>query len=366
MPSFYQLSAYFHGVQPSPPMTCAQSNWLAGAAEAQQLADELTKNIQILQNFWTGPAADEFYKAMNAIIEFARNLATEMTNMANGLMQMSTQASAIKPQALSIIAAAQSNPYSRAAAIAPLTALLTQLSSCYTSNKSSYWKEPSQAPAQLPKAGNEQESQPQDGGDPGKVNPVDWLDGLKDLREVIELGGYVYDAFNPDEFPSGVIGDVPGSGGLPGGGGSIPGWDGTGPLPNPDHPDYQPLPVPDPDLSDPDAPPETSLASAAPTLGGAPPPLALAAGTSPAMGSAMGGAMPMGMMGMGAASAAAPKSSPSTTSRPMAGGMMPGMMGAPMRRGEEQEETGHRTWLTEDEMAWDGEPAPSGVVGGSH
>ncbi|GAA4907023.1 hypothetical protein LX16_3276 [Stackebrandtia albiflava] len=366
--SFGQLSAYFHGINPGPSATSAQSNWLAGAAEAQQLADELMKNVQILQQLWSGPAATQYYKAMNAIAEFAYNLANDMTNMANGLSSMSTQASSIKPQAIALINAARSNPYSRAAAIAPLTAMLNQLGGSYLQNRSTYWKEPSQAPAQLPKAGNETESQPQDVGDPGFIRPAEWLERLQDLREVVEMGEFIYDAFNPDDFPSGVTGELPPPHGVPGGpGGGVPGWDGTGPLPSPDHPDYQPLPVPDADLTDPDTEPETSLASAAPTVPGASPALSLATGGGPGMGGGMG-AVPMAGMGvgMGAAGASArsaPAARPGTT--PAGGMFAPGMMGAGMRRGEEEEDSGHRTWLTEDDMAWDGEPAPSGVVGGS-
>lgn len=375
MPSFWQLEAYFQGINPAPSANSSQANWLAGAAEARQLADELIKNVEILRQFWTGPASDSYYRAMQAIIDFANSLSTDMTNMANGLSQMSMMASTIKPQALAIINAARSNPYSRAAAIAPLTALLNQLGGSYTSNRSSYWKEPSQAPEQLPKSGNEEESKPQEGKEAGKVSPVDWLDRLQDLRQIVETGRYIYDAFNPDDFPSGVIGDIPGGGGdlpgggLPGGGdGGVPGWDGDGPLPDPDHPDYQPQPDTDPDLTDPNAPPETSLASAAPAgMVGPPPALSLATGGGPGMGGGMGAVPMAGMgMGMGAAGSAA-KSAPSSSPgrAPMGGGMMgPGMMGAPRGGQQKDDESGHRTWLTEDEMAWDGDAAPSGVVGG--
>ncbi len=379
MPSFWQLEAYFQGVNPAPSANSSQANWLSGAAEARQLAEELIRNVDILKQFWSGPAADSYYRAMQAIIDFAMSLSTDMTNMANGLSQMSMMASTIKPQALAIINAARSNPYSRAAAIAPLTALLHQLGGSYTSHRSSYWREPSRAPEQLPKAGNEQEAQPREGKEAGKVSPVDWLDRLQDLREIVETGRYIYDAFNPDDFPSGVIGDVPGNGGLPalpglpggpdGGNGGVPGWDGNGPLPDPDHPDYQPLPEPETELTDPNAPPETSLASAAPAgMVGPPPALSLATGGGPGMGGGMG-AVPMAGMGMGMGGAAgAAKAAPASASgggRPMGGGMMgPGMMGG-MRGGQQkEEESGHRTWLTEDEMAWDGDAAPSGVVGG--
>lgn len=378
MPSFWQLEAYFQGVNPGPPANSSQANWLASAAEARQLADELVKNVEILKQFWSGPAANAYYDAMRAIAEFAAALATDMTNMANGLSQMSMMASTIKPQALSIINAARHHSYTRAAAIAPLMGLLSQLSSSYTSNRGNYWKEPSQAPKQLPQAGNEKEAQPQEGREAGKVSPVDLLDGLQDLRKITEIGKYIYDAFNPDDFPSGVIGTVPGNGDLPGwpnlpdlpgpggGDGGIPGWDGNGPLPDPDHPDYQPLPEPETELTDPNAPPETSLASAAPSgMVGPPPALSLATGAGPGMGGGMG-AVPMAGMGMGMGAAgsgarSAPSSSPG--GRPPGGMMGPGMMGAPMRGGQQQdEESGHHTWLTEDEMAWDGDAAPAAVV----
>lgn len=358
--SFEQLSMYFHEINPGPSATSAQANWMAGASEAQQLADELMKNVAELQTFWSGPAATEFYKAMNAIAEFARGLATDMTNMASGLSSMSTMAAAIKPQALAIIAAAQSNPYSRAAAIAPLNGLLNQLGGSYQTDRSTYWKEPTEPPEKLPKSGNESESNPRPIDDPGSVRPAQALDPLQQLREVLGMAEVAYDAFNPDDFPSGVTGEVPG-------GHEIPGWNGSGPLPSPDDPDYQPLPEPDVELTDPDAEPETSLASASPSLATGTPAVSLAAGSSPGMGGSMG-AVPMagGMaMGMGAGSSPA-RSAPASKGGPTAagGGMMaPGMMGG-ARRGEDEEESGHRTWLTEDEMAWDGEAAPSGVVGG--
>ena len=371
MPSFWQLEAYFQGINPAPSANSSQANWLASAAEARQLAEELIKNVDILKQFWSGPAADSYFRAMQAIIDFAMSLSTDMTNMANGLSQMSMMASTIKPQALAIINSARHHSWTRAAAIAPLTALLNQLGSSYTSNRSNYWKEPSQAPEQLPQAGNEKEVDPQKGKEAGEIPPVDWLDRLQDLREIVETGRYIYDAFNPDDFPSGVIGEMPDFGGTPGDGGNggVPGWDGEGPLPDPDHPDYQPQPEPAPELSDPNAPPETSLASAAPAgMAGPPPAMSLATGGGPGMGGGMGAVPMAGMgMGMGAAGSAA-KAAPSSAAsgaRPAMGGMMaPGMMGG-MRGQQNEEDSGHRTWLTEDEMAWDGDAAPSGVVGGA-
>jgi uncharacterized protein YukE len=370
--SFEQLRMYFSQIDAASPSTSAQANWLAGAAEAQELAAELTQNVAVLKEFWSGPAATEFYTAMDAIVEFATSLATDMLNMSNGLTSMAMMAATIQPQALSIIAAAQSNPYSRAAAIAPLNALLNQLGGSYLTDRGQYWKEPTQPPERLPKSGNDGTVTPTKPDKPQDVPSSPILGTIRDIAQAAGLIQSAYEAFKPDDFPSGVTGDIPPGSTVPGG--TIPGWDGgdggsgsdpgsgTGPI-SPDDPDYQPLPEPTDDLTE--SPVE--LAGATPVMTGGPPPaVSLAVGGGAQMGSP-GGAMPMmGGMGMGMAGAAAnsaPKAAPARSTGGGGAGMMGAPMGAARRGGDDGEEEGVRTWLTEDELTWDTEPAPSGIVG---
>lgn len=382
MPSFEQLEMYFSSIDAAAPATSAQATWIAGAAEARELAAELSKNLAELKHYWSGPAANEYYAAMNAIIEFANGLADDMANMSAGLSSMASMAASIQPQALSIIAAARPHAYSRAAAIAPLTGLLQQLGGTYESDKGQYWHEPTQPPQRLPKASDDQDSTPSQVEVPDDVRPSPILGAIDDIGKYIGLAGQAWDAyqaFNEDRFPSGVTGSFPGGsfpgwdGGigdgpsLPGGGGpgGIGGGDGpggTGPGGWPNDPDYQPLPEPSQDLTD----SPVHLAGAGPTnFSAGSPAVSLAVNNGGGMGSPGGGPMPMGM-GMGAAGMASGSSKPSSTPSRPAGGSG-GMFGPPMaggRRNESQkDEEGVRTWLTEDELAWDSEPAPGGIVG---
>lgn len=367
MPSFEQLEMYFSSINASGPATSAQANWIAGAAEALQLAAELRKNMTELQNFWSGPAATEYNGAMNAIIEFAEGLAQDMTDMSTGLASMASMAASTQPQALAIINAARSNPYSRAAAIAPLTALLQALGAAYQSNKSAHWREPSEPPQKLPKSGGEGDSMPTQVDPPKDVGPAPILGDLADIGQFLHLASSAYEAFNQDDFPSGVTGEFPGGSfpGDPGGVGSGPGGIGTspggGPAPGADHPDYQPLPEPDTELTE----SPVNLAGVSPTgLSAGSPAVSLAVGGGNAMG-APGGPMPMGM-GMGAAGAAGTAARPAAASGARAaggGGLFGAPMGGAARRNEEQSEDGVRTWLTEDELAWDADDAPGGIVG---
>ncbi|ADD40111.1 WXG100 family type VII secretion target [Stackebrandtia nassauensis] len=367
MPSFEQLEMYFSQIDAASPAASAQANWIAGAAEARQLAAELRKNVDELLQYWSGPAATEYNGAMNAIIEFADGLADDMTDMSTGLASMASTAASIQPQGLAIINAARSNPYSRAAAIAPLTALLTALGQAYQSNKGQYWREPKEAPQKLPKPGGEGDSTPTQTDVPPDVRPAPILGDLEDIGQFLQLASSTYEAFKEDDFPSGVTGEFPVNPGpgYPGGGGgdgggSYPG-PGGGPLPGPDHPDYQPLPEPDTELTE----SPVSLAGATPTgLAGGTPAVSLGAGGGSAMG-APGGAMPMAM-GMGAAGAAGSAARPAASARGAGGaggGLFAPPMGAARRNDSDEAPEGVRTWLTEDELAWDAEPAPTGVVG---
>lgn len=364
MPSFEQLEMYFSSINASAPATSAQANWIAGAAEALQLAAELRKNLAELQNFWSGPAATEYTGAMNAIIEFAEGLAKDMTDMSTGLASMASMAASTQPQALAIINAARSNPYSRAAAIAPLTALLQALIAAYQSNKGSHWREPAEPPQKLPKSGGEGDSMPTQVDPPKDVGSAPILGDLADIGQFLQLASSAYEAFNQDDFPSGVTGEFP-VGSIPGYDGGISPGPGTapggGPMPSPNDPDYQPLPEPDTELTE----SPVNLAGVTPTgLSPGSPAVSLAVGGTNAMG-APGGPMPMGM-GMGAAGAAGAASRPTASPGRAAGAGGAGLFGAPMgaaRRNEEQSEDGERTWLTEDELAWDADDAPGGIVG---
>ena len=368
--SFEQLEAYFSEIDAGSPASSAESTWLQGAAEAQELAAELTRNVAQLKEYWTGPAANEYYAAMQAIIDLANGLASDMSNMATGLSQMAASAASIQPEALSIIAAARPHHWSRAAAIAPLTGLLNQLGGQYLSNKSQYWKDATEPSKQLPQAGGEQDSTPVT-GDPGKdVSKSPILGTIDEIGKYIGLADQAwraYQAFDADSFPSGVVGDFPSGGGdfpVGGGGGDVSGpgdRPGGGAYPAPDDPDYQPLPEPQQDMTE----SPVNLAGAGPA--GIPnnPAVSLAVNNGAAMSSpgGAGGPMPMGM-GMGAMGAAAnsARSAPSGAS-----GSRGGLFGAPMggarRAPAKQDSEGVRTWLTEDELAWDSEPAPGGIVG---
>ena len=369
MPSFEQLAAYFQTLEPNGPMQSAQATWLAGSAEARELAAELQRNVATLKQYWSGPAATEYYAAMQAIIDFANGLSDDMSRMANGLRTMASMAASIKPTALGIVHAARPHHWTRAAAIAPLTALLNQLGQSYQANKSSQWKEPTPEPEHLPKAGNAEDSTPHQVERPKDNESSPILGIIEDIGKYIGLAGEAwnaYQAFNPDQFPSGVVGEFP-VGEIPGG------WNGPGDLPGPgggsgggggdyaDDPDYQPLPEPSQDLSE--SPVE--LAGVSPAGMSGSPAVSLGAGGATAMGNPGGGPMPMGM-GMGAAGAASSGSKPTTAapSRGSGGGLFGAPMGAGARRGGSQkDDEGVRTWLTEDELAWDSEPAPSGIVG---
>ncbi|MGH8877593.1 MAG: WXG100 family type VII secretion target [Stackebrandtia sp.] len=361
--SFEQLEAYFSEIDSASPANSAQSNWTAGAAEARQLAAELRKNLDELLHYWSGPAATEYTKAMNAIIEYAEGLSDDMTEMGAGLSAMAGSAASIQPQAISIINSSRSNHYTRAAAIAPLNALLNQLGSSYQSNRSAHWREPKEPPQQLPKAGGEADSNPQQVEVPGDVRPSPILGDIADIGQYLNLASSAYEAFDAEEFPSGVTGEFP-VGDIPSydgpGGGTAPGG---GPMPSPDDPDYQPLPEPEPELTE----SPVHLAGAGPTgLSAGTPAVSLGATGGASMG-APGGPMPMGM-GMGAAGAASGSARPSAApSKSGAGGA--GLFGPAMgagRRGEAQpDDEGVRTWLTEDELTFDADAAPSGVVGRS-
>ena len=73
MYGFEQASSIWMSVQPSGPAASAQSNWMAAAAEARQLADELLKNVQTLLSYWKGPAATEFSKSMQTLAGFRQH-----------------------------------------------------------------------------------------------------------------------------------------------------------------------------------------------------------------------------------------------------------------------------------------------------
>ncbi|CAM3193826.1 WXG100 family type VII secretion target [Stackebrandtia soli] len=363
--SFQQLSVWFNAINAGPAATSAQANWVAGASEAQQLADELTRSMGQLQQFWTGPAATEFYNTMTKIIEYAQKLSIDMTSMGTGLAQMAATAQAIQPGALALIAAASSNPYSRAAAIAPLNAMINQLGGAYLQARSTHWKEPSSDPQRLPKPDNVSVDNPRVLDNPGTVDGTSLLDRINEVLKIIKAAANVYRAFKEADFvsndsdfdlppidgalPPPSISPPPGLGG-PGGG--FPG----------NNPDYQPVPLPDPSLI---TPGETGLAGAP---AGAPPAVSLAAGgPTPLSAPGGGGAMPMGMGGMGMGMAGGGGGSgpmSSAKGSPLSGnGMFPGMMGAGSRGNKDEEDSGTHTWLTEDDMVWNGDAAPGGVVG---
>jgi len=359
---FEQASAIWMAVQPSVPQASAQSNWMAAAAEARQLADELLKNVQTLLSYWQGPAATEFSKSMQTLAGFAADLSSDMTNMANGLSQMAATAEASRAQAMTIIATHQYPSYLRAAGAAQLNALMGTTGAQYNSAKSQYWQEPTQPPEKLPhKNGSTGETTPGGLDNPGTIPPKKDIKDDFDLLDIIKpiadgLG------FSDTDGPGGGDGDLDNFNPGPLPDGSLP----------PDDPSYNPVPIPDTNLEEPDpiggggmtpVGGSTGLAGATPTV-----PTTGLATTGGGMAPVGGGVPPMGGV-MGAGGFAAPRAGGGAPKGAGAmGGAGGGLFGPPMmgggagRRGED-EESGVHTWLTEDEMAWDGDAAPGAVTG---
>jgi uncharacterized protein YukE len=360
--SFEQLEAYFSELEPTGPASSAQSTWTAGAAEARQLGEELRQQVATLKEHWSGPAATEYYTAMQAIVDFALGLSDDMANMATGLASMASNAAAIQPQALSIIAAAQPHPWTRAAAIAPLTGLLNQLGGGYLSDSGTYWHEPTKEPQRLPKAGDDADTPDPQADRPDDVHSSPIFGDIGKLAQYAQLASTAYQAFSPEKFPDGSGGDLP-VGQLPGDISTEPGPNlpvGTTPgMPSPNDPDYKPLPDKKPEMSE----SPVQLAGATPMTAAGTPPVSLAVSGGSTM-SSPGGTMPMAAMGMGGMGSAggAIKTPPS---RPGGAGGGPGLFGTGggQRGGRGKDEEGVRTWLTEDELAWDADEAPDGVVG---
>ena len=361
MYGFEQASSIWMAVQPSAPAASAQSNWMAAAAEARQLADELMSNVQTLLSYWTGPAATEFSKSMQTLAGYAANLSTDMTNMATGLSQMAASAEAARAKAMVIIATHQ-HPKMRAIGAAKLNALMGTTGGQYNSAKSQYWKEPTQPPEKLPhKNSNSGETMPKGIDSPGTIPSKR---DVKDDFDLLDIIPAIADGlgFTDTDGPTG--GDYDGGDFQPG---PLP----DGSLP-PDDPSYNPVPIPDTNLEEPDpigggggmAPGgSTGLAGANPAV----PTTGLTGTGGAGMAPVGGGVGPMaGVMGAGGFAAprtggAAPKGGSALGG---GGGLFgPPMMGAGAQRRGEDEESGVHTWLTEDDMAWDGDAAPGAVTG---
>ncbi|GLZ77217.1 hypothetical protein Afil01_20240 [Actinorhabdospora filicis] len=353
MYSFEAASAIWMAVQPGAPAASAQSNWMAAASEAQQLAAELLQNLDTLRQYWSGEASEAFDKSMRTLAGFATDLSEDMANMAKGLSQMSAAAEKNRAQAMIVIATHQ-DPRLRWRGAIKLNQLMTQTGSEYQSAKSTYWKEPTQAPDKLPHKNKDNTSvRPDILQDPGEISSKrDLSSKIPDLLKILPM---LQDGLgiNQHEF----------SPGSDGGRDSIP----AGPLPvgalPADDPSFKPVPIPDTNFTEPEpihhGTGTTGLAGAAPTIA---PTTGLA--TNGGAMSAPGGGM--GAMGMMGAAGMAPAAS-SARSAPKAGGSPTGLFGPPMMGGaqkrEEDEESGMHTWLTEDDMAWDGDAAPSAVTG---
>ncbi|MEV0647872.1 hypothetical protein AB0I28_21655 [Phytomonospora sp. NPDC050363] len=365
MYGFEQASAIWMAVQPGVPAASAQSNWMAAAAEARQLADELLANLQTLLSYWQGPAATEFSKSMQTLAGFAGDLSADMTNMATGLSQMAAAAETARAKAMVIIATHQ-HPKMRAIGAAKLNALMGSTGGQYSTAKSKYWQEPTQPPEKLPhKNSNNGETTPKGldnaGSIPSKRDMKDDFDLLDIIPAIADGLG-----FTDTNGPGGNGGDLDNGDFDPG---PLP----VGSLP-PDDPSYNPVPIPDTNLAEPDpitggvgGGGGTGLAGATPTT--AIPSTGLASTGGVGMAPVGGGAGPMaGVMGAGGfaprTGGAAPKSAPGMGGGSGAGGLFgPPMMGGGAGRRGEDEENGVHTWLTEDEMAWDGEAAPGAVTG---
>ncbi|GIG67692.1 WXG100 family type VII secretion target [Phytomonospora endophytica] len=360
MYGFEQASSIWMSVQPSGPATSAQSNWMAAAAEARQLADELIKNVQTLLSYWKGPAATEFSKSMQTLAGFAADLSADMTNMAKGLSQMAASAEAARAKAMVIIATHQ-HPKMRAIGAAKLNALMGTTGGQYNSAKSQYWQEPTQPPEKLPhKNSNSGETTPQGLDNPGTIPSKREMKDDFDLLDIIKP---IADGLG--------FGDTDGPGG---GDGDLDGFD-PGPLPNgslpPDDPSYNPVPIPDTNLEEPDpiggggagmnpVGGSTGLAGATPAV-----PTTGLATNGGGMAPVGGGVGPMaGVMGGGGFAPRSGGGAPKTAGVGGGGGLFgPPMMGGGAQRRGEEEESGVHTWLTEDEMAWDGDAAPGAVTG---
>lgn len=361
MYSFEAASAIWAAVQPGAPAASAQSNWMAAASEAQQLAAELLQNVATLRQYWSGEAAEAFDKSMHTLAGFATDLSEDMINMAKGLSQMAAAAEKNRAQAMIIIATHQ-DPRLRWRGAIKLNQLMQQTGSEYQSAKNTYWKEPTQAPDKLPsKNKNNEGVRPDILQDPGKIDSKrDMSPSIPDLLKILPM---LQDGFglNQNEFSPGSDGanDPISAGPLP-----------VGSLPA-DDPSYKPVEIPDTNFTEPDPihagsgptgglTGTTGLAGAAPSIA----PTTGLATNGGAMGAPGGGMGGMGMMG---AAGMAPAAASSSRNAPRTGASQSGLFGPPMMGGaqkrEEEEEAGVHTWLTEDDMAWDGDAAPSAVTG---